>query len=112
MSVENMQKSLSSTECSREEDDVGLVFQDPEVQEITMHNRSVSFAVKTRIIQDLATPQPGEIQARFRIDHGKTKMKDGQAGVVKRLMQKQNVNEEYDDPHVNLNASKAPSPTL
>jgi len=109
-----MQKSLSSTECSREDDDLGqLVLEDPEVQEIGVLNRSVSFAVKTRIIQDMATPQPGEVQARFRIDQGKTKVKDGQAGVVKRLAHKlKDVDEEQDDPHVDLNASKAPSPTL
>ena len=49
------------------------------------HNRSVSFAPKTKIIQALTTPQPGEVKARFRIDQGNTKVKDGQAGVVRRL---------------------------
>jgi len=113
MSVEDMQKSLSSAECSIEDDDLGqLVLEDPDVQEIAVLNRSVSFAAKTRIIQDLETPQPGQVQARFRIDHGNTKVKDGQAGVVKRLMPKLNDVNEENDPHVDLNASKAPSPTL
>merc|ERR1719186_399075 len=108
LSIEEMQKSLSSSEGSRNEVDLLEVSEVPDLP----HNRSVSFAPKTKIIQDLTTPQPGGVKARFRIDQGNTKVKDGQAGVVRRLNHQKNDQnqEELEDPNLKtLNASKAPT---
>jgi len=99
----------TALEDRQKDEDQDLVLEGPEVQETPVLNRSVSFATKTKIFnKDLTTPQ---------VEQGITKVKDGQAGVAKRLDQGLGClgflcDEELDDPHLYLNASKAPSPTL
>jgi len=78
-SVDEMQKSLStdnSPSNSREIVDINHEDEGP------ASDRSILFAPKTTIYQELATPQVKQDQKRYQIKQGNTKVLDGVAGVA------------------------------
>jgi hypothetical protein len=78
-SVDDMQRSLSR-ENSRDNSPI------KDVVDIGGGlNKSINFAVRTQIFQELATPQVKETNRRYSIQEGNTKVKDGIAGVSRRI---------------------------
>ena len=78
-SVDDMQRSLSR-ENSRDNSPI------KDVVDIGGGlNKSINFAVRTQIFQELGTPQVKETNKRYSIQEGNTKVKDGIAGVSRRI---------------------------
>jgi len=78
-SVDEMQKSLSTDNSPSNSRDIVDINNDDEGPAA---ERSILFAPKTTIYQELATPQVKQDQKRYQIKEGNTKVADGVAGVA------------------------------
>jgi hypothetical protein len=78
-SVESMQKSLSTENSPSNSRDI-IDIEDTDVAPAA--ERSLLFAPKTMIFQELGTPQIKQDNKRYRVKEGTTKISDGVAGVA------------------------------